>query len=1185
MVLIGINLLYFIIRQKQQKEEGKEKDRKRMLILIIASILLMITVIFLAKDVIAFKEEEIEAMIQQLKSQNKDNPESENYLVTDKIISRVKPKTTIKMLKSNVENVEVIDGEDLENVKTGMVAKYGKNGRTYEISVLGDINADGILNQIDLTRTIREYRKSEKWKIKKEVEKIAADVTFDGEINEKDIHTIINYILYGELQVKQVSPVISPKVEVISGIEAEKGRYLSNVTVKVTQENKETQTAKTIYEVTGSKTIEEKEINNKQEEIKLTEAGIYKITSYTYGVDGNKSKGSEIIVVIDTPEIKTNTEDWTNENVTVTIEGKDGYEIEYKIDDGEWKKYEEGLEIEENCEITTRFKKDDIYGEEIKKEITNIDKEKPTGKIEVTSSGSGKLALAVEGQDARLSGIKEIRVYVKEKTSPQYECKTTYNYEEDPNKNDLKQESFIWKGLDAATAYDIYIEVEDRAGNIYNKNNTERDENTTITTTTKEMPTAVIVATPVGWTRGNVEVSIESDEEYEMEYKINNGDWRPYTDKLKIADNCTIVARLTECESIQNVSEVTKEISNIDKLAPNDFTPMVSSKTNCITMTGSTTDQDETQTDGNSGIEKYYFSKDNGKTWEPTEGQEETTYVFENLTQGTAYNLKMKAVDKAGNETTADVITKETITVPDLTDGNTTITYSTTEPTNKDVTVTIMTTAGSDYTIQYSKDHINWYDYETAVSMSQNGDIYARVRDSTGQIGGNIKGNVSNIDKLPPNLFTATVAGSTTCDITITGSTTDQARTEAYASSGIAKYYFSKDDGETWEPVGGQTETNYTFRGLIQNTAYPLKMKAVDKAGNETITTNSVTQKTGTLPDLTDGNTTFSYSTTNLTNQNVMVMITTTETIGTLQYSKDGTNWTDYTVPVCMTQNGPIYARLWDGTNVGGATQGKVENIDKLPPNSFTPTATSTQNSITVTAYATDPKDANGYSGSGIAGYSFSIDNGATWTNWQPSGQYTFGNLTPGSYTILVKAKDKVGHETQGSVTQQIVTLSLSSTSGKVLSGNSITVTVNGANYGTLSCSSANGSIATASLSGNVLTVRGTSTANGTQSTTITVRGSNGGSATYTIQCHKHYGSSTSGGGCYGQSHTGTRDCGITFNLVSRTCGNDLIKKNCQGRFRYRSQGTPYESDQYMGRECGLFLRYLWFWFDKNTTP
>ena len=948
-VLIGINLIFFVIKGKQLETEGaKERYRKRMLILVTVSILLMTIVIFLAKDIVAFEEEEIKVMIQQLKNQNKDNPDSEEYMVTDEIISRVKPETTIEMLKSKVENVEIIDGEDKSNVKTGMVAKYGENGRIYEISVLGDINGDGILNQIDLTREIRESIKSEKWRIEKEVEKISADVNFDKEINEKDIRMIINYILYGELHVKEVERVIAPKTEVISGLEVEEGRYLSTVTVRITQQNEETKTAKTTYEITGTKTTQEKEINNKQEEVLVAEAGVYKITSYTYGIDGNKSKGSDVIVVIEAPDVKINTEEWTNQNITVTIEGKEGYEIEYKIGDGEWKKYDKEFEIEENCEITTRLKKDDIYGVEVKKEITNIDKEKPTGKMQVTSLGSGRIVLAVEGQDERLSGIKEIRVYAKEQTATQYECKATYDYEEDENKNDLKQESFVLKGLDAATAYDIYIEVEDRAGNIFNKDNTERNENTSISETTKEMATPVLVTTPVGWTNENVEVAIEAEEEYQIEYKINNDDWTLYTGKFEVEQNCIITAKLTEDGSVKNVSEATTEITNIDKLAPNPFVPVVDSiTTNSISITGSTIDQDGTEMNGNSGIEKYYFSKDDGKTWEPTEGQTETTYIFEDLTQGTTYNLKMKAVDRAGNETIADTITKETDKVPDLTDSDTSFTYSTTNPTNKDVIVTIMTTARSGYTLQYSKDKTNWYDYETAVSMSQNGDIYARLRDSTGQIGGMKKGNVSNIDKLPPNIFTPT-ATTTTNRITIKGGTTDQSETEAYASSGIGKYYFSKDDGETWEPTEGQQETSYTFSGLIQNTTYPLRIKAVDNAGNETIT-NTITKTTGSLPNLTEGNTTFSYSTTSITNQDVIVTIQTTETNGILQYSTDATNWTDYTTPVEMTQNGYIYTRMWDGTNAGESTHGRVENIDKLAPNNFTPTATSTTNKIIVT--------------------------------------------------------------------------------------------------------------------------------------------------------------------------------------------------------------------------------------------
>ena len=31
-----------------------------------------------------------------------------------------------------------------------------------------------------------------------------------------------------------------------------------------------------------------------------------------------------------------------------------------------------------------------------------------------------------------------------------------------------------------------------------------------------------------------------------------------------------------------------------------------------------------------------------------------------------------------------------------------------------------------------------------------------------------------------------------------------------------------------------------------------------------------------------------------------------------------------------MTQNGEIYARMWDGTNAGGHTNGQVSNIDNI---------------------------------------------------------------------------------------------------------------------------------------------------------------------------------------------------------------------------------------------------------------
>lgn len=347
---------------------------------------------------------------------------------------------------------------------------------------------------------------------------------------------------------------------------------------------------------------------------------------------------------------------------------------------------------------------------------------------------------------------------------------------------------------------------------------------------------------PTDWTNGSVEISIETEiTGYTLQYSIDEKKWTDYTTAITMKDNGAIHARL-----INNLDEAggyaTGNVENIDRLEPNSFTPTATSTTNSITLTGSTTDKAKTATDGCSGIAKYYFSKDNGSTWEPSAGQTGTSYTFTGLTQNKSYSLKMKAVDKAGNETITSTLSKSTTGVPGLTESNTTFTYNPSTPTNGNVAVTITTTAGSGYTLQYSTDGTTWKDYTTAISMTQNGAIYARVKDSTGQVGGTATGNVTNIDKLAPNNFTPT-ATSTTNSITLKGSTTDKAKTATNASSGIKAYYFSKDNGATWLPTGGQTTTSYTFSGLTSGTTYSLKMKAVDNAGNEVIT-STITKTT-----------------------------------------------------------------------------------------------------------------------------------------------------------------------------------------------------------------------------------------------------------------------------------------------------------------------------------------------------
>ena len=129
-------------------------------------------------------------------------------------------------------------------------------------------------------------------------------------------------------------------------------------------------------------------------------------------------------------------------------------------------------------------------------------------------------------------------------------------------------------------------------------------------------------------------------------------------------------------------------------------------------------------------------------------------------------------------------------------------------------------------------------------------------------------------------------------------------------------------------------------------------------------------------------------------------------------------DWTNYTNKITITRNQSIYARVVDSEGQAGETYatGTITNIDKLPPNSFTPTLTATHNSITVTASTTDQAKTSDNACSGNIQYKFSKDNGSTWTSYQTSGSYTYTGLSAGTnYTIKVEAKDKVGNTIQGS--------------------------------------------------------------------------------------------------------------------------------------------------------------------------
>ena len=288
-------------------------------------------------------------------------------------------------------------------------------------------------------------------------------------------------------------------------------------------------------------------------------------------------------------------------------------------------------------------------------------------------------------------------------------------------------------------------------------NNKGDTESKTITIDNILEGTIQISSTPSEATNKSVTVTIEwpSGSENAIKEICSNGE-NKYTTvngvktTLTLNSNCIVKARIRN--SIAEIKTATLDVNNIDRLSPNTFTPTATTTSNSITITGSTTDQPATEKYGSSGIAEYYFSKDNGTSWQTNEDKTQTSYTYTGLSQGTEYTIKMKAIDKAGNETITESITATTINIANLGDIQISATPST--PTNKDVTVTVTWPSNTTGLIKkISKDNgANWSDYTGTITVSSNCVVNAKLIDTTSQEGKTATANITNIDKTNPTV-------------------------------------------------------------------------------------------------------------------------------------------------------------------------------------------------------------------------------------------------------------------------------------------------------------------------------------------------------------------------------------------------------------------------------------------------
>ena len=273
--------------------------------------------------------------IEKLKNEDDENLISKEYLVTDNVIKKVKENTSIEEFKKSFEReVKVYTDEAMDEeitdgiIKTGMTVADKED--TYIAVVDGDVSKDGKVDQIDISKMIRQETD--------EIGKVEA--------SEYGIEKVARKIVYGEYELEKVKEVEKPEIKVVNGQQGENEWYTTDVELEINQ--KEEQGKKTVYKIKGTEEKEETQIEEGQK-ITIDKDGIYKVIAYTYGEEGNRSgityeiikvnkTGIEATINYSTTESTTDpviaTVTFNKEGITITNnEGKNTYEF---TDNGEF---------------------------------------------------------------------------------------------------------------------------------------------------------------------------------------------------------------------------------------------------------------------------------------------------------------------------------------------------------------------------------------------------------------------------------------------------------------------------------------------------------------------------------------------------------------------------------------------------------------------------------------------------------------------------------------------------------------------------------------------------------------------------------------------------------------------------------------------------------------------------------
>lgn len=966
-----------------------------------------------------------------------------NIDVNNKIISRLGPKTSAEIFKkaTNIKSGElkIYKDESLKEeittgyVGTGMVATDENGKDIYKISVIGDLDGDGIASQVEITHIIR-YLTGLKGYDLEGLQKISADINGDGQVNQIDVTKYINYLVYGELDIKRPEPdfdLIAPEVNL-----QVQNKTTSTITVKVAATDNKEMPDPFIYvyyiKETSQPDSEYQHKKSSADDIftftRLKMNKNYTIKVETSDVAGNrgfkeitvKTEGNgellEGTVEISSPE-------WEDGKASITVTTDTDLDIEYQINEGEWIKLPEGQNTitDLNNGDTVNVRVTDGTNTGGIATIKIEDKQAPTLDLELGEPTTSKIQATVSNAKDEQTGIETpitYKYYIKKSS----ENDSNYQLKETSTST-----NYTFTGLLKNTEYTIKVEITDKAGNI---------GKAIKTATTKAFPSLddiIEVKDPV-WNDGEASVEIkidrdQLDEDTKVLVQINGGEW------TELPEGQDTISGLKDGDEVHiKVTDDTNESEEIVIVIKDREPPTIDLQLGTPT-TSSVQATVVSVTDVQTGISedvtyKFYIKKTSEPDTAYVEKQNTTSKqcTFTELIQNTSYTIKVEVPDIAGNIGSA---TKEVTTggVPSGggNTGNGAIQFETPTWNNGKASVVIKTVTEYQMEYQINSSTGEWIKIdknkktETLTELNNGDIIYARLTDG---INFGEYATLTIRDTIAPTV-TLQIGEKTKTSIQVTANATD-------AQTGISPnvtYKFSikqsNQPDTSYQEKQNTTSNICNFTDLTKDVTYTIKVEVEDIARN----IGSITKEETTL-GIPAGSETGAIIFGNVTwsARKASIGISTT-TEYQIEYQVGSTNgeWTKVTEGLKNTtvtnlnHNDVIYARLTDGSTSGEHVRKVIQ--DTIRPQIEAEITETTTSTIKMNVAAVD----NETGISPDAKYNFYIKKTSQADTWYDlkqnttSKECTFTGLSQNTdYTVKVEISDIAGNTT--SLTKQTTT-------------------------------------------------------------------------------------------------------------------------------------------------------------------